>query len=91
MIKQISEKILFLYACIIYPVFGKLVDIFVKTNERLYMFSVNFTKNGNFCSFLLARPDTLRVYFDIKFIREDQKERKYGEACRASRTCFWSS
>ena len=31
------------------------------------------------------------VSFDIKFIRQDQKQRRNGEACRASPTCFWSS
>ena len=31
------------------------------------------------------------VSFDIKFIRRDKKQRKTGEACRASPTCFWSS
>ena len=31
------------------------------------------------------------VSFDIKFIRLDQKQRRNGEACRASPTCFWSS
>ena len=31
------------------------------------------------------------VSFDIKFIRRDQKQRRNGEACRASPTCFWSS
>ena len=29
--------------------------------------------------------------FDIKFIRRDKKQRRDGEACRASPTCFWSS
>ena len=29
--------------------------------------------------------------FDIKFIRLDQKQRRNGEACRASPTCFSSS
>ena len=29
--------------------------------------------------------------FDIKFVRRDQKQRRNGEACRASPTCFWSS
>ena len=29
--------------------------------------------------------------FDIKFIRRDQKQRRNGEACRASPTCFWLS
>ena len=28
--------------------------------------------------------------FDIKFIRRDKKQRRDGEACRASPTCFWS-
>ena len=27
--------------------------------------------------------------FDIKFIRRDQTQRRNGEACRASPTCFW--
>ena len=31
------------------------------------------------------------VSFDIKFIRQDQEQRRNGEACRASPTCFWSS
>ena len=31
------------------------------------------------------------VYFDIKFIRQDQKQRWNGEACRASQKCFWST
>ena len=31
------------------------------------------------------------VFIDIKFIRRDQKQRRNGEACRASPTCFWSS
>ena len=31
------------------------------------------------------------VFFDIKFIRRDQKQRKIGEACRANPTGFWSS
>ena len=29
--------------------------------------------------------------FYIKFIRLDKKQRRNGEACRASPTCFWSS
>ena len=31
------------------------------------------------------------VSFDIKFISLDQKQRRNGEACRASLACFWSS
>ena len=31
------------------------------------------------------------VSFDIKFIRQDQKQHRNGEAFRASLTCFWSS
>ena len=31
------------------------------------------------------------VSFDIQFIRRDQKQRKNGEACRASPACFWAS
>ena len=31
------------------------------------------------------------VSFDIKFKRQDQKQRRNGEACRASATGFWSS
>ena len=31
------------------------------------------------------------VSFNIKFIKQDQKQRRNGEACRASPTCFWSS
>ena len=36
------------------------------------------------------RPNML-VSFDIEFIRRDQKQRRNGEACRASPPCFWSS
>ena len=32
--------------------------------------------------------NTLLVSFDIKFIRWDQKQRRYGEDCRASQTYF---
>ena len=35
--------------------------------------------------------NTMLVSFDIKFIRQDQKQCRNGEACRASPTCFWSS
>ena len=35
--------------------------------------------------------NTMLVSFDIKFIRQDQKQYRNGEACRASLTCFWSS
>ena len=31
------------------------------------------------------------VSFDIKFIRQDQKQLRNGEACRASLMFFWSS
>ena len=31
------------------------------------------------------------VSIDIKFIRRGQKQRRNGEACRDSPTCFWSS
>ena len=31
------------------------------------------------------------VSFDSKFIRRDQKQRRNGETCRASPTCFWLS
>ena len=31
------------------------------------------------------------VSFDSKLIRRDQKQRRNGEACRASPTRFWSS
>ena len=31
------------------------------------------------------------VSFDIKFISRYQIQRRNGEACRASPTCFWSS
>ena len=31
------------------------------------------------------------VYFATKFIRLDQKQRRNGEAFRASPTCLWSS
>ena len=34
---------------------------------------------------------TMLVSFDSKFIRQDQKQRRNGEACRASPTCFWLS
>ena len=40
---------------------------------------------------LRERENTMLVSFDIKFIRRDQKQRRNGEACRASPTCFWSS
>ena len=35
--------------------------------------------------------NTKLVSFDIKFIRRDKKQRRNGEACRASPNCFWSS
>ena len=35
--------------------------------------------------------NTMLVSSDIKFIRQDQKQRRNSEACRASPTCFWSS
>ena len=35
--------------------------------------------------------NTISVSFNIKFIRRDQKQRRNGEACRASPTCIWSS
>ena len=35
--------------------------------------------------------NTMFVSFDNKFIRQDQKQRRNGEAFRASLTCFWSS
>ena len=31
------------------------------------------------------------VSFDIKFIRQDQKQRRNGEACQATPACFWPS
>ena len=31
------------------------------------------------------------VSFNIKFIRQDQKQHRNGEACRASLMCFWLS
>ena len=31
------------------------------------------------------------VSFDTKFIRQDQKQSRNGEACGANPTCFWSS
>ena len=31
------------------------------------------------------------VSFDIKLIRQDHKQDRNGEACRASPWCFWSS
>ena len=34
---------------------------------------------------------TLLVSFDNEFIGRDQKQRRNGEACRASPTCFYSS
>ena len=40
---------------------------------------------------MLCIENTMLVSFDIKFIRRHQKQRKNGEACRASPTCFWSS
>ena len=40
-------------------------------------------------------PSSKREYhvsvFDIKFITRGQNQRRNGEACRASPTCFWSS
>ena len=35
--------------------------------------------------------NTLSVSFDIKFFRRDQKQRRNGQALRASPTSFWSS
>ena len=35
--------------------------------------------------------NTMLVSYDIKFITQDQKRRRNGEACRASPACFWSS
>ena len=35
--------------------------------------------------------NTTYAFFDIKFIRQDQKQHRNGEACRASPVCFWSS
>ena len=31
--------------------------------------------------------NTMLVSFDIKFIRQGQKQRRNGETCRVSRTC----
>ena len=39
----------------------------------------------------LINRDTMLVSFGIRFIRQDQKQRRNGEACRAKPTCFWSS
>ena len=38
-----------------------------------------------------VKEKTMLVSSDIKFITRDQKQRRNGEACRASPTCFWSS
>ena len=35
--------------------------------------------------------NTMLVSFDIKFIRQDQKQHMNGEACQTSPMCFWSS
>ena len=35
--------------------------------------------------------NTKLMYFEIKFIMRDQKQRRNGEACRTSSACFWSS
>ena len=35
--------------------------------------------------------NAMLVSFDIKFIRRDQKQRRNGQACRASPMCFWVS
>ena len=35
--------------------------------------------------------NTMLMFFYIKFIKRDQTQRRNGEACRASSTCFWSS
>ena len=34
---------------------------------------------------------TMLVSCDIRFNRRDQKQRRNGEVCQASQTCFWSS
>ena len=38
-----------------------------------------------------APPETRQTGFDIRFIRQDQTQRRNGNACRGSPTCFWSS
>ena len=35
--------------------------------------------------------NTILLPFDIKIVRQIQKQRKNGEACQASPTYFWSS
>ena len=60
------------------------------------LFEHFFSRLSFLCPFSLCgrRPDienTMLVSFDTQFIRQNQKQRRNGEACRASPTYFWSS
>ena len=35
--------------------------------------------------------NTMLISFDIKFLRQDQRQYRNGEACHTSPVCFWSS
>ena len=68
------------------------------SNDYVYDATMNPTVSNGFgiaYRYEIISKAAYRQYhvkdFDIKFIRRDQKQRRNGEACRASPTCFWSS
>ena len=68
------------------------------SNDYVYDATMNPTVSNGFgiaYRYVITSKAAYRQYrvkvFDSKFISRDQKQRRNGEACRASPTCFWSS
>ena len=59
--------------------------------NTIYHISVGVGRGGEGGVIWGFIQNTILMSFDIKFIRQDQKQCVNGEACRASWTCFWSS
>ena len=73
----------------------KKIFFFLSSSEgeilELIVFDPDPYLSSYFVRFDFVPEKTMLVFFDIDFIRRDQNERRNGEACRASPTCFWSS